>query len=211
MKKPWIIAGIVIVILVVGIGGFTFIKKMKSAPESPKPVAKASPKPSPELTSWEDPAGFTLQYPQNLTLNKHEEDEDNYAHLEFTSSEATGSVIVWAKDLPVFKGKTIGTTADWVKNDPTFKDAQTLETKLGDSEGHKILLKSPNKLIVGTVFDGLLWYVEGAYDNTEFWQPVFDIIVGNFSFKADSASKKSDTSVGSDDSSGGSVEEEEIM
>ena len=39
-----------------------------------------------EKTAWDDQSGFTIQYPISLKLNSHNEDKDNYAHLEFTSA-----------------------------------------------------------------------------------------------------------------------------
>ena len=54
-------------------------------------------------------AGFSFSYPEGLTVDKHDEDQENYAHIEMTLKDTLGNVIVWAKDAPA------SDLAAWIK------------------------------------------------------------------------------------------------
>lgn len=160
--------------------------------------------------TWDDPAGFTFEYPDDVVIDKHDEDQENYAHVEMTHSEHPGKIIVWAKDLPVVNGRTIKTPDEWVKSVPEFASANVLDTTLGGEEAKKILTNSKEKMLtIGMVFDDLLWYIEGSIDDDKYWSEVEDVIVDSFKFKPTQTSTK--TSVTSGDSSAGGVDEEEVL
>ena len=77
------------IILAISFGlGATFIYSQinnSHNSQTPKPtptIAAGTPtnKP-PEFLTWQDPAGFTFQYPATVTINNHPEDNINYSHL----------------------------------------------------------------------------------------------------------------------------------
>lgn len=199
MKKLWIATGIVVVLLVAAGGVFVFLQKNTKV-ISPGEAVIISPTPAVEMTTWDDPAGFSFQYPKDLSVNKHEEDPDNYAHVELTNSSHPGSVIVWVSDLP----KGVTTVDSWAKK--LYSTATTIDSTLGGEPAKKIFVSTPSaKLIVGTVSDGLLFYVDGTLSDKPYWQTVEDGIVKSFAFTPDT-SAPSNAAAGSD-----SVDEEEVV
>lgn len=150
--------------------------------------------------SWDDPAGFTFQYPEVLSINKHDEDKDNYAHVELTNSSQPGNVIVWAKDTTALDVNA------WVKTEKAFKDANIFDTTLGGQPGKRVLITTPRKVIIGTIFDGLLWEVETNLGEGDYWQGITDTITNSFTFKPLPTQATSKTGGGES-----SVDEEEVV
>jgi len=188
-KKKLIISGIIIcVILISGILFFNrqrifFQKKVQKTTE-----VNASPTTKEDVVTWDDPAGFSFQYPKGLTVDKHDEDTENYAHVELTNADHKGRVIVWAKDT------TATTIAQWLKSEKGLKDTTSIDTTLGGNEAKKIIVKEPKKKqITATLDEDIVVIVETELDDEEFWQRVNDTIVGSFSF---STSKKDETAGG---------------
>lgn len=159
-------------------GAYLFVARSKPAPTeqqaAPAPVAER-----PQLLTWSDPNGFTFQYPEGLFVNKHDEDRENYAHIEFTHPDHPGSLIVWGKD-PV---KGVTDTASWVKNEKRFTGASVLDTGLGNQGAKKVMIKGVMRiLVVGTVYDSIVWYVETKLDDVNFWTPIHAAITDSFAF-----------------------------
>jgi hypothetical protein len=185
-KKKLIVAGIIICVIL--ISGILFFNRQRIF--SPKKVQKtaeviASPTPKEDLVTWDDPAGFTFRYPKGLTVDKHDEDTENYAHVELTSTGHPGRVIVWAKDT------TATTIAQWLKNEKSLKDAVSIDTTLGGNEAKKVMVKEPKKKqITATLDEDIVVIVETELDDEEFWKNVNDTIVGSLSF---STSQKENT------------------
>lgn len=191
MKKLWIIPIGLVFIGLVGGGIFLYFQKNTKV-LTPGEAVTSIPTPTPavELMTWKDEAGFSFQYPKDLSVNKHEEDPDNYAHVELTSRDHPGNIIVWASDPPKI----------WPP-----KEGTSIDTTLGGEPAKKILIASPSaKFIVGTLFDGLLFKVEGTYTDKQFWQPIQDTIVTSFAFTPE-------TSDASGQASGDAVDETEVV
>ena len=181
------------VLAVTGAGGIYFFQK-KPPVITPGEVVIPTPTPNIELTTWTDEAGFSFKYPKDLSVNKHEEDPDNYAHVELTHNAHPGKIIVWASDAP----------SVWPP-----KGTSAIDTTLGGEPAKKILASAPVKMLsVGTISDNLLFNVEATLTDNEYWQGVHDTIVSSFAF--------TDMS-GSEPSSGGgayvgeAADEEEIL
>ncbi len=188
MNKHWILVGIIVLLFAVGNAGL-FVWSRIQKPTVPSKGTQTSTLPSPlptqsSLKTWGDPAGFTFQYPQGLTTNKHEEDNESYAHVELTDSSHKGNIIVWAKDAPKGKNRKVVTSlAEWIESDTRFDSANILDTMLGGKPAKKILLHVPKKMILsGTLSDGLLFSVEGNFDDTEYWTPIYTRITDSFQF-----------------------------
>ena len=86
-----ILLGVFSGLIVTGI--YVWSRQVNKKPLTERPVVA---QPQGKLLSWDDPAGFTFQYAEGLTVNKHDEDKDNYAHLEITNASQPGKLIVWA-------------------------------------------------------------------------------------------------------------------
>ncbi len=194
MKKLWIVTGVIIVLGVVAGGVFLFsqrnTKVISPAGQSPLGGAQPTPTPAVSLTTWDDPAGFSFQYPKDLSVNKHEDDNENYAHVELTNVAHPGSIIVWASDV----------SSAWPP-----KGGTSIDTTLGGIAAKKILVSTPSaKLIVGAVSEGLVFKIEGTLTDKPYWQTVEDGIVKTFAFTPD-------TSAASGQASGDAVDEEEVI
>src|SRR4030042_2648000 len=178
-KKIVFIFGSIVAVLVL-IGGSIIVigsgrKTKENSGAQQKVVTSVAPK---AVLTWDDPAGFTFSYPQDLSVNKHDEDQVNYAHIELTQSAHPGNIIVWAKDT------TAGDATAWVRTEKEYKNANIFDTTLGGQPAKKIILTSPRKaIVVGTVYDELLWTIEQEASDSAYWAPVFQSIVDSYQFK----------------------------
>lgn len=181
---------IAFVVLLLGTGG-VYLAQKKSTVISPGESVSPTPAPKVELATWNDESGFSFQYPKNLSVNKHEEDNENYAHVELTNADHPGKIIVWVKDAPKIWPPTGGTT---------------LDTMLGGLAAKKILTAAPVRMLtVGTVSEGLLFSVEATLTDSEYWTGVHDTITNSFTFTQDTSAPAAGQS------SGDSVDEEEVV
>src|SRR3989344_6428576 len=169
--KPYAIIALVAV-AAAGVG-FYYLKSPQPNVTSPE-VSAPTPTPE-ELVEWKDAAGFSFQYPKSLKSDIHEEDNENYAHIEFTHPDYPGSVIVWAKDT------TAADATAWVKKEKTFAGGTVLDTTLGETDAKKVLLSDPEKkVITAVVDDSIVFYVEGVFEDSEFWTKTYDTITSTF-------------------------------
>ncbi len=211
MKKP------VVMILVGGLilGGIGAGAYLYFSPKSQNSVevtgVNVIPTSAPTLLMWDDPSGFTMQYPDDVTVNKHEEDQVNYAHVEITNTAHPGGIIVWVKDLP----KNVTNTITWGKVAATPSSAISFDTTLGGQPAQKILVSGAVKTqSVGLVYDNVAWSVEAVLADESYWQQVYDIVTQSFTFKPLAGAAAGQSSGGGDDApvdAGVSVDEEEIL
>lgn len=211
MKKIWFIPiGIVLVSVI--IGGVIVVRNNQSnqAPDISVENQENTPTPTPTpwpVVTWKDEAGFSFDYPKELSTNKHEEDNDSYAHVELTHKDHPGGGIVWVKDLP----RGVTTVESWAKQ-KIFSGATVLDTTLDGRAAKKILLTAePKKMLVGTVEDGLLFYVDMTLTDAEYWTRVSDVITGSFAFTWDEAPKAASGGVSGGAGAGEDIDEEEVV
>ncbi len=177
-KRLLIIAGVVVMILLAGGVYIWQSRRAFQQGETPE-ISSDNPQAPEELLTWEDPAGFSFQYPKGVEIDKHDEDQDNYAHVELTHKDHKGSIVLWVKDAPL----GIEDAASWVKKEKAFRGANILDTTIGGQQGKKVLVSTPaNKLYVGTVFDDLLWYVETTPQDSAYWDIAHETIINSYAF-----------------------------
>lgn len=209
MKKfgPPILVGLIIGGMVGG-GYLWWVKSRSVTSNAGKEfVVSSAPTPAPLLT-WNDTNGFTFQYPEGLSVNKHDEDRENYAHIELTHPGHPGSLIVWGKD----PAKGVSDVASWVKNENRFIGASMLDTELGRQEAKKVIVDGVTRmLVVGTVYDGIVWSVEAKLEDVEFWTGVHTAIVNAFTFTSVKESGPAATSDPAPVVDDGTVDEEEVV
>lgn len=182
-KTIFVICGIVLGFMLIGSGFWWFFSE-RPATSVETSFLRPSPQPQANLLTWDDPAGFTFKYPDGLNIDKHDEDQENYAHVELIDPQHPGSVIVWAKDLPLNKQRVVvKDETEWVMNDAVLSEGNIVDTTLGAEVAKKILLSSPEQLFVGTIYDGVLWYIEGKFTDKVFWSDVHKIVTDSFTFK----------------------------
>lgn len=212
MKRKLIVL-VMSLIVIIGIAGTgaIYILQNKSAYVTPlggtPAVTPALTKAPEKLLTWTDPAGFTFQYPEGLNINKHDEDTVNYAHLEFTATGHSGSLIVWAKDT------NAQDLASWLKSDKRMTGANILDTTFGGLPGKKILIATPTAMLVsGTIDENILFTVETTATDREFWNSVHDTVVNSFGLTPADSGQNTNSGVGGNASgSDEAADEEEVL
>lgn len=181
MKKG-IILGLIVGVVVLMVIFTVVASKRKDNGQKENSTVTMQPTREPVvMATWKDVVGFTFQYPQGMTIDKHDEDKENYAHVELIDASHPGNVIVWLKDLPKIKNKTVTDVSQWVENEPLFTGGTMLDTKLGDANGKKILVTSPErKVYVAVLYDDLLYLIEATSGTDGYWQEVFDAVTRSF-------------------------------
>lgn len=193
-----VITVIIVIIVLIVIKRKTETKVADSAWAIPTPTIVE------EKAAWTDQSGFTFQYPKSLTLNPHDEDKVNYAHVELTSATHSGNLIVWTKDTEA------ATIEDWVTQNK-FEGA--IDTTLGDVPAKKILNnKETKQIIIAAVNNGYLYELETNL-NDDYWIKILDEANSSFKFLSDNTGKNNnpDTPVGQGDDTGGEIESEEVV
>lgn len=202
-KTIGILSGVVI-ITILGAGGFMIAGRKRLAPVPPV-IAIPTPSPVP-LSTWKDPTGFTFQYPSDVSINPHDEDQENYAHLELTHKNHPGGIALWAKDIP----SGITDSTDWVKKEIQREDGTTIDTTLGGVAAKKILRGTPtNRIVTATLIDDMVIVLEGSFEKDEYWQKTYAMVVDSLSFP--NLKKADESDVSSQADSEESVDEEEVV
>lgn len=184
-KKKLILFVIGVLVFFVTMGGVVFW--FKSYQKAATPISEIQPAviPVEEQVTWTDPSEFSFQYPKSISLNPHAEDQKNYAHVELTSPEHKGSIIVWAKD----------TTADTIESWLTqTKVKGALDTTLGEEPAKKTLSEDPSKVIVSSIRNGYLYQIEVNPEDALFWNEVFDTVFSSWKWVVPTSGEKKEQS-----------------
>lgn len=171
-KKLLIVAGLVGFLLVLMAAIFL---KFKRTTSFISPIVSPVERKEVKLVTWEDPAGFSFDYPENIGIDPHEEDEENYAHLELTSPDHPGGIIIWVKET------IYNNIKDWVEKEAT-EGSQILDSELGGQPAKKIASSEPRKLVTATIDVDALVLIEMIPDGEGYWQEVYDQVIGSFAF-----------------------------
>ena len=162
---------IAVLSLLVGVLTFVFFIQPKLINHKKEPVVKSEK--TVDLISWEDPAGFQFSYPENLKIDSHEEDEENYAHLELTSLEHSGRILIWVKET------TYTDLEDWLEKEVGI-DTQVLDSELAGRPAKKIAYSQPQRLTTVIIDVDALILVEMEPDPEGRFQKVYDQILQSF-------------------------------
>jgi len=203
MKSKALFIGIFAGVILIGGLGYLFFKGRNSS-EVTSPIGQSQveqPTISPKLLIWNDQAGFTFQYPEGLQIDKHDEDKENYAHIDFTKSGETGGILVMASDT---KYKNVD---EWVKLDKALTGGLVVDTTLGGKPAKKISFSDSGKVIIGAV-DMQILFTFQMIDTGVYWKPVFDKIISTYEFVYPTSIPSAG---GSSAGSGEIIEEEEII
>lgn len=153
-KKIIVIVSGIFLILILGGGGiYLYINQKQNEMREPTPGAVSPPKLS--TKDWKDPLGFTLPYADFLTLDPHDEDKENYAHIELTASPSSGRIILWAQDPPD------GTIEEWITSQEGMENASILDTTWAGVSAKKVSVGGKNaKILTAAMYDDLLFFIE---------------------------------------------------
>lgn len=145
--------------------------------------------PSETITEYSDPSGFIFSYPDNLSINKKDvEDESVYADLQLSSKDVSGSLSLTIKDSKFL------TLDKWAQS-VTKSEKDIKEAKLGTLAARQIKLE--DRVVLGALDQGILFTVEMPLIEEKFWSEVYEKVLASFSFVAPPSS--SDGSVFTED------------
>lgn len=104
---------LIIIILVIAVGSTAifYILKPKPVVETQNIISAPTPT-SVSLLTWTDTAGFSFQYPSGTTIDKHPEDNVNYANLTLTFPNKTTAQVIMSDKIA-----SKVATADFTDND----------------------------------------------------------------------------------------------
>ncbi len=207
MKLPkWLIISALIIGVGAGGGGGYFLWQRSQASAEPEITTQPTPL-APELSTWNDPVGFTFQYPKDISVDPNEDDNTNYAHVELTHKDHPGKLIVWVKDT------TAADAAAWVKTEKQFKAANVMDTTVGGQPGKKVLIADPALLVSGMVADELLFMIETTPTDAAYWNEVHETVSSTFAFTPVAGGEKQAAGASGGDTSGyeEAVDEEETI
>lgn len=175
-----------VLIISVFLGGCT---KTKVAPTPPTTA------PTPTITvkdlTWNDEAGFTFTYPENVKITPDASDNNSYANL--TTSDG---VKIMAVDS---KYKDIQT---WAKNETVLTEGTIMEASIsGKSAKKKVMVNGAT--IVGIIDDKILFTIQAPEGKSS-----FDQIVRTFTLVYPTA--KPDSGSGGNGGSEVELEEETV-
>lgn len=176
-RKKVIIVGITAVAI---LGGLLLATLVLFKPKQEEPVSPAVELEKPEeilapLVTWEDPAGFSFDYPGDLQTDSHEEDKENYAHLELTDENHSGGIIIWMKDSNYKK------VEDWVDSEDRVLTSQVFDIALGGHDAKKLVLANEG-ILTAALDQEVIALVEMLPGDVQFWQPIYDQVIKSFQF-----------------------------
>ena len=156
-----------------------------------------------KLLNWSDQAGFIFNYPADLKVDKHPEDNISYANLDFSYETGKNLVKVLAVDS---KYKTLD---EWAKKDKQAVGGSAIDGNMAGKAAKKIIFDSTGKIVIGIIDDSILFTVEVSPDKEGKLQKVFDTITSSFALVTPTPAK---TQTGtSTNSSSDIIEEEEVV
>lgn len=139
--------------------------------------------PSETLIEYADPAGFSFNYPDNLSLEKKEEiDEGTYADIQLSSKQVSGSINLKISD------SKFASIDEWLK----LNQGTKREVKLGNLNA--IEVKTNDRLLLGALDQGVLFTIEIPLVEEDFWMQVYNKILTGFTFTPPSQENVSFTS-----------------
>ena len=170
-KKVLIIIGVLVLI---AIGVFVFLYQKPSS-KMVSPLTQTKQNQEGKLLAWQDPAGFKFSYPEEIKIDNHPEDEENYAHLELTVASHPGSILIWMKD------NNYKDLQEWLEKENATESAQVFDSELGGNPAKKLAFNSPQKLTVATLDGNAIVLIE-AYPQDSWWNQTYNQILSSFEF-----------------------------
>ena len=167
-KKNWLVLGLILAVILIGGGIFLVFNPLEGNSSFLNPLNQNE---EADLKVWEDPAGFQFSYPEGITIDNHEEDEENYAHLELTEKNHPGKILIWMKD------KVEKSLEVWAANQTG--NPQVFDSELAGQPAKKLAFPSPQKLVTAA-FDQEVSILVEVFPEDEWWQETYQQVVDSF-------------------------------
>lgn len=174
-KKTLLI--LIIGLIILGFVIFILMRPKNTVYKSPTAQLTATKeiKPSETVIEYTDPSGFIFSYPDNLSIVKNEiADNSTYADIQLNSKDASGSL-----NLKITDSK-FTTIDDWINANKAAAKEPPKEVKFGNLKGMEI--KTDDRLLTGALDKGVFFSIEMPLIETNFWMPVYNKLLANFSF-----------------------------
>lgn len=125
---------------------------------------------------WEDPAGFSFEYPDEVEIDIHAEDEANYSFLTLTSKERKGKLDIICND------SQYADINEWLSEDSLVKQGSGLETQVASVSGQRVALGNGREIIAFIDWDEVIYTIDKTPEKElDYWDEICSHIL--FSFK----------------------------
>jgi len=125
-------------------------------------------------TVWEDPAGFSFDYPKEITIDNHPEDKQNYAWLELTKEGSKGKIILFCKN------SQYSSIDQWAKKDKEVSKGNSLDTTIASASAKKVALGEESEIAAFIDPDAVIYTIKIIPENESFWQEIYRRILSSF-------------------------------
>lgn len=169
-KKKWLVLILVLGVLLIVGGVFLIFNPLRDDSSLINPLS-SNQQEEISLKTWDDPAGFKFDYPEEISIDSHEEDEENYAHLELTHKDHSGRILIWMKD------KVEKSLDEWVANQEG--NPQVFDSELGGQPAKKMAFALPKKLATAA-FDQEVIILAEVFPEDEWWSETYEQILNSF-------------------------------
>ncbi len=184
LKKKALRWLLIFLILLLGVAvglGIVFREKLtvwlKPKKETPSLLGEKEERPKFEFSwkLWEDPAGFSFEYPQDLEIDVHPEDETNYSFLTLTAKDKKGKIEIICNDSQYKDVK------EWVSEDSLVKQGSNLETKVASIVAQKVALGNGREITALIDWDEVIYIIDKIpEDELDYWSAVYSHILDSF-------------------------------
>lgn len=194
MGKKSLVITLSLVVILAGVL-YMFFNPKKAAYVSPLSVNESKQPveitPSKTLKEYIDPAGFSFNYPDNLSLVSNEpKSERVYSDVSLSAKGLTGQLKIEISD------SNFKTLADWVKANITDSATQK-DAMLGTLKA--IEITTSDRILLGALDLGILFTIDVPLaEKKDFWSEVYSQIIKDFSFVSPVANTGSGVSSVSD-------------
>jgi len=124
---------------------------------------------------WEDAAGFSFEYPREIEINIHADDDENYSWLTLSKEGKNGNVVILCND-------TEYSNIDyWLENDELVRQGSGLETEVASISARKVALKAGLEIVGLIDGDGVIYTIEKQNkDNDDYWNEIYGHVLDSF-------------------------------
>jgi len=211
MNKKALLAFILVFVLIGGVAAFFYFRFEPTSEKAMLNPLLENQKRENELDFdwawWEDPAGFKFEYPQGFEIDSHEEDEVNYAYLEFAKKGSSGKLTVICNDAPY---QSIN---DWLE-DELVKEGNSLQTEIASFPAQKVILGEGREVAAFIDQDKVIYLIDKQPEGEAFWDQVYARILSSFALvplEGETAAEFQDWLEGFDTSSADIIESVEVI
>lgn len=170
-KKKWLLLALIFGVVLIAGGLFLVFNPFVNRSSLVSPLGSENQEKELALKTWDDPAGFKFNYFEGIEIDNHEDDEENYAHLELTSQDYPGRILIWMKD------KTEKSLDDWVANQEG--SPQVFDSELGGQLAKKMAFLSPKKMMTAA-FDQEVVIIVEVFPENEWWDKAYLKVIESF-------------------------------